>query len=357
MESFIDRTKVADDLINACFIVDDTPVNATYWAQLQQSAAGYDTPDTGWATRWRDMAPASLLRVKDAERFADMIEEFGIRGKFTCLPCPAALGRVDQAVRGFSDDDLKRILSIIRDRIAKQMDITPEVLTHTQPYDPETGARLPHAETFWLTHLCVTGQAEKLRAYLRHAWKILSNVGIRARGLTVGGMSDFSGIAQGKSLACGDGRDVLGEALIAIEREFNPKVHASFIYTGAPSYTEEGKRKRAPETVFKAGDGAVVHELQSIVDDPIFPVILGPCDVVAKTTDALISPGLDRGLLVDEAESGRAVVFTVHCQTLVALDSGVGLDIMHEVCRRLKERYGKRLVWHTALELCSAIGV
>lgn len=345
-----------DTPIRACFIVDDMPINATYWAQAQKSAIGFTPAESGWATRWRDMAPTSRLRVADAEAFADMIEELGIRGKFTFLPCPAGLGRVDQCVRGFPDRDLARIISIVRDRIAKRMDITPEVLTHTQPYDPESGARLPHAETFWLTHLCVTGQTEKLRDYLRHAWKILHNVGLHPRGLTVGGMTDYSDVARGKSLACGHGRGVLGRALLEVEREFDHTVRTSFIYTGAPSYTKRGKRLRSPECVYKDRRGAKVFELQSIQEDPVLPVILGPSNAVRKTTDRLISPDLKRGWLVKEAESGKALVFTVHCQTLGALGTGAGVKIMRETCRRLKQRYGARLKWHTALELCKAIG-
>lgn len=342
--------------IHACFIVDDTPINGTYWQRLQQTAFGYKASETGWATQWRTMAGSALWRVADAHAFADMVEALELRGKFTFLPCPGGLGRVDRAVRGYGDAELKELIAVVRDRIAPAFDITPEVLTHSMAIDPDTGALLPHGETAWLSHLCNTRQADALRAYIGAAYTILRNVGLEPRGLTTGGMEDLSGIAEGRSVLHGHGRDVLGEALLAVEREVDASRTATFLYTGSPPGSDASRRRRVPERIHTSADGGAVFEIHSIVDDPIYPVLLGPADRAAATTDALVTADLSAGLWIDEADAGRVLCFTVHAQTLMAQGTGAGLSIIREACRRLRDRYGQRLVWHTATELCALLG-
>lgn len=342
-----------DPPVHACLIVDDTPANGSYWQRAQQNAMGFATSDTGWAENWRDMATAAWFRAEDARAFADFVEEFGVRGKFTVLPCPAGLGRIDRSVRGYPDAELKGFLSVVRERIAGRFDITPEVLTHSMAYDPETEGLLPHCETAWVTHLCASRQREKLEAYLRHGCRILPNVGLEPRGLTTGGMEDLSGIGAGKSVLHGHYREVLGEAWLAVLQEFSPAMQTTFLYTGSPPVSESSRSTRMPESVYRSPEGGTVFEIHSIVDDPAYPVLRGRVDRVESATDALVSADLERGLWIDEAEAGRALVFTVHAQTLNAMNTGAGLRIVREAVRRLRERYGSRLVWKTAMELCA----
>src|SRR6187549_1931725 len=100
-----------DKPLYACLLVDDPPSNATYWARIQQLAMGYVPADRGgWGTNWRNLEPAAWFRPEDARSFADVIQEFGVRGKFTLLPCPAGLGRIDQSVRGYGDANLAELL-------------------------------------------------------------------------------------------------------------------------------------------------------------------------------------------------------------------------------------------------------
>ena len=335
--------------------MDDVPANASYWARLQQHAFGFKPSEVGWGENWRSMEPASLFRPEYARGFADFIEEFGVRGKFSFLPCPAGLGRVDRSVRGFKDSELRDLISVVRDRISKQMDITPEVLTHSMALDPETGALLPHAETAWVSHLCATRQMDKLKAYLHHGYTILRNVGLEPHGVTTGGMVDVSGIAKGELVYSGHHRDVLAEALLSVERKFRPRLKRTFLYTGSPPVGQRNKKRRAPTRVFESATG-VVWDVHSPGSDPLFDVLHGPHDRVERTTDAMISRDLSKGLFVEEAEAGRALVFTVHAQTLMSMNTGTGIMILREVCRRLRDRFGRRLVWHTADELCEKMG-
>lgn len=345
------------DTINACLIVDDFPANASYWVREQQTAFGYEPSATGrFGTNWRNLAKAPLFPVALVREFADFVDEFDVKGKFTVLPFPAGLGRLDRSVRGYSDEELTELLDLVRERIAPRFDITPEVLTHSMALDPKTEALLPHAETAWVTHLSTAGRQDELREYLRFGFAVLKNVGITARGVTMGGMSDPSGIAEGKSLLRGDHREGLAEALIAVEREFCPEVATTFLYTGAPPVTEAGRTMGVSETIYTTPDGARVFELRSdVCGDPLLGVFRGQ-DIVESETDKFVSADLASGVLIDCAEAARPVVFTVHSQTLMSLNTANGFSILRQAIRRLHERYGRRLLWQTSLELFDAVG-
>jgi len=341
---------MADKPVYACLIVDDVPSNPTYWWRYQQTAFGYEVPEIGFGGPWRELAKAPYFPASAAEAFADFVEECDVRGKFTLLPCPAGHGRLDRGVRSIPDAELAGVLRVVRNRLASRFDITPEVLTHAMALDIETEALLPHAESAWLSHLCRTGQIEPLIAYLRHGWAILHNVGVRPRGLTVGGMSDPSNIAEGDLLYNGRHRDVLGQALLAVEREFDPGVQESFVFIGTELLSERAKRLCAPDVVYTTLTGERVYELNSNVGEPFLDIWYGGGDPEGAT-NALVTPDLAGGKLIDEAEAGRAIVITTHAQTLNSVNTRRGLNVLREAVRRLGQRYAGRLKWLTPLEL------
>jgi hypothetical protein len=341
--------------IPACLVVDDFPLNASYCRRAQVEALGYRVARGPWARGWRRQRQALFMPAPLLEEFADLVEELGVRGKFSVLPCPAGWGRMDRSVRNLPDRDREALLGIVRRRIAPRFEITPEVLTHTLALDLRTGALLPHTESAWLTRLAADGRQAELRAYLRRAWEVLDNLGFRPRGTTVGGMEDVSGIGGGRSLLAGDCREALAKALLAVQAEFARPAPAMFMYTGSPPTLPPSRATLAPDEVF-ASRGRTVFELHSIGDDPLLGVLGGRGDA-RREAARLVSPGLDSGWFVRHAEAGHALVITVHSATLHSRGTGLGLRVLREALRRLRERYGRRLEWMTPLELIARIGV
>ncbi len=341
-----------NDPIFASVFIDDPPINATWWWRLQQLAFGFTPPDTGWGRNWRNLESAPRFRLTDIHGLADWIDESGVRGKFTLIPCPAGHGRLDRAVRSYSASELAELLTVVRERIAPRMDLTPEVLTHTMALDTESGALLPHSETAWVSHLAGSGQHDALVRYLRHGYTILRNVGLRPHGLTVGGMSDPSGIANGKLVYQGFHLAPLGRALLSVEQGFDRSVTDSFIWCGAPPLGEAARDRRVPEIRFDDPACGRVFTPYAI-DDIAFGTLHGDADL-ASEIDRLISPDLERGTLVADAEAGKIISFVLHTQTLNSRNTGQGLTLAREVTRRLSQRYGKRLIWRTPSELCAA---
>ena len=75
------------------------------------------------------LMPNSLLRD-----FADLCDEYGVRGKFSVLPMPCCLGGIDGQLNHVPPRHLSEFLRLVRKRIAPRFDITPEILTHLAAY-------------------------------------------------------------------------------------------------------------------------------------------------------------------------------------------------------------------------------
>ena len=342
--------------INACLIIDDAPINASYWWRRQQTERGFSPPEIAYGQPWRSQADAAMMSIALFEAIADFAEAFDVRGKMTLLPRPAGLGRVDQSVQGFTRAQLDAILDIYRSRLAARFDITPEVLTHTLAIDTATGELLPHSETAWVSALARDGKMDELIRYFTDAYVILQNAGLEPHGTTVGGMNDPSGIAGDEMIIHGHHLECLSQALWAVERDTStrqsPPPDMTFMHVGTGPRTPRGHDAGLPERVTDFSDGGHAWSItMNSPDDPLAPLFGGTGDVDA-VTDAMVGPGLDSGWWIDEAEAGRAIVVNVHGQTLGSRNTHLGLKALTEAVRRLTERYGDRLCWCTTRELC-----
>ena len=62
----------------------------------------------------------------------------GIRGKFSLIPFPAGVGRIDKGFPGFPERGLADWLRVAKEIIWPNFDLTPEMLTHTRVVDLKT---------------------------------------------------------------------------------------------------------------------------------------------------------------------------------------------------------------------------
>ena len=91
------------------------------------------------------------MPVVHTESFTREVAEFclehDVKGKYSVVPCPAGLGRIDHGLPMFSKAQQKSWLQICRDLIMPNYDITPEMITHTYVADLET--LVPIDFNFW----------------------------------------------------------------------------------------------------------------------------------------------------------------------------------------------------------------
>ncbi len=158
-------------------IIDDSAplVNVNYFWLRDRIA------QTGQYQRWEDVpvvTPEFFTR-----EFAEWCAENGVKGKFSVIPCPAAIGRIDEGFPLFTREQLSSWLTMCREVIAPNFDITPEMLTHSFVVDLKTLKPLESRiwEQFEWQQL---DDLELTVEYIKLACKILDNVGLPPEGVT-----------------------------------------------------------------------------------------------------------------------------------------------------------------------------
>lgn len=174
------------DRVPLSLIIDDSTVliNLNYFFNRDYNIAFQGD------RRWEDMPvvhPESFTR-----EWAQWCAEQGVKGKFSIVPCPAGIGRIDQDLPLFSRAQQESWLQMCRQIIMPHFDITPEMLTHTFVLDLETMQPLPNRiwEQYHWNNL-PTDQEELVTDYIALSCRILHNVGLTPTGVTSpGGFGD-----------------------------------------------------------------------------------------------------------------------------------------------------------------------
>lgn len=262
------------------------------------------------------------------DRFADLVETTGIRGKFSVVPYPFGLGRVDQEVEGVSPLDLRHFLDVVRERLAPYLDISPEVLTHWNALDLGTGRLLP-----WWEHVWSRRQTrETLAPYLTLALEILGAVDLPASGMT--SPWDFGAEVETD----------YAEALLDAQRAVNGRrLTWYFLHTDAMS------RHVAPRvTVLRPALGeAVINVVACDREDFGAPLWRGD----DPRPDALLTADGRGGRLAEVIRAGGPAVFHTHWQTIFGFGSNRGLDAIRLLAERLNTQFGDYTRWVRCQEL------
>ncbi len=165
------------DRVPVSIIIDDSSalVNLNYFFLRDRNA------HRGEQQRWEDVpvvTPESFTR-----EWAEWCGEHGVRGKFSVVPNPAGIGRVDQGLPLFGQAQLESWLKMCREVIVPSFDITPEMLTHTYVLDLETLRPLPSRiweQVEWSRFT----EDDHVDRYIALSCRILTNVGLPPSGVT-----------------------------------------------------------------------------------------------------------------------------------------------------------------------------
>jgi len=175
----VEIVRHALDRVPLSLNIDDSTVliNANYFWMRDRN------PVDGQNRRWQDVPvvhPESFTR-----EFFEWCRGQGVRGKFSVIPCPAALGRIDEGLPLFSRAQQGSWLRLCRELLAPAFDITPEMITHSVVVDPATCKPMPSGlwEQYDWARL-PEDQEELVTRYITTACRILSNVGLPPQGVT-----------------------------------------------------------------------------------------------------------------------------------------------------------------------------
>lgn len=280
------------------------------------------------------------LRPKDApERFLDafccVAESFGLKGKFSVVPMPGGIGRIDEELPGYSREEIRRWLTRVRLRLGGSFDFCPELLTHAGAIDLKTGKMTEEQENRW----SFRQNAETLTEYITFALRILKNAGIDATGVT--SPWDF-GVQNEDAYARAVGRAV--EA-VSGRRESWYFCRSAGSTPPIPwpgpwvSVREEGRRVVAiPGTV---SDGFWQTQDTTEASEAF----------IRRVADHYLTEDGRGGRIPEVLAAGGWPILTTHWQSLFSTGLETGLRALELVARRVRDLLGDRVEWTSFSEL------
>jgi len=168
-------------------IVDDScpVINLTYyWINQRQAWKAKFQPTGGFKAS--DGDPAQMHRVPKtipadfAVKWGEWCGAEGVKGKFSMVPYPAGIGRVDQGFPDFPQQDFTAWMKAYREAILPNFDLTCEMLTHTHVVDLKTW----QFTDVWEQYEWVDPPVEPLTDYIAAAMTLCRDAGFPCAGVT-----------------------------------------------------------------------------------------------------------------------------------------------------------------------------
>lgn len=275
--------------------------------------------------------PDSFVR-----RFAEWAQREGVRGKWSVVPFPACVGRLDRELPGWTPREVSDSLALVRNEMAPNFDIHPEMITHTRIIDLKTGHPVPQRDSKWMENWdwCSGRSVDEIAAYIAYALTILKNVDLRCDGFTTPGGFGAGALAQLSQAAFEAVRSVFG--------------------TEVPHYFRN---------LFDKGNESVAPRIEyaSAIDSPSAQCVASIYACTGDWTgnwdcsqqpdpDRFISADLSKGRIVDVIEREEPACILSHWTGVYYNGRELGFQAMQEIVRRIHGRY-KKVAWMKLADL------
>lgn len=314
-------------------IIDDSTclVNLNKFAIPQFAAVNPGKYDHYPWKSWPAEIPDDFVR-----KFADWGGENGVKGKYSIVPFPACVGRLDRVIPGWTQKELESSIQLVRERITPNWDIHPEMVTHTRIIDTKTGHPYPEISPRFMENWdwCNGRSADEIADYMSYALTILKNVGLPCEGVTTPG--GFGSKA----------RPQLAQATFESCR--------SVFKAEIPHYFRD---------LFASGDQSVAPIVQNASgldsDDPRCVVHIIGCTgdwtggwdcVTPKGADAFITEDGKSGRMVEVIQRGEPAIIVCHWTGIYWNGLEIGFEIFREVVKRLHATFD-HLQWMKLSEI------
>jgi hypothetical protein len=280
---------------------------------------------------WPREIPDAFLR-----EFGEWCGEHGVKGKFTVIPYPGCVGWLDRELPGWSRQELRASLKLVRELMAPRWDITPEMITHTRVIDTRSGRPLADAGAAGMENSYPQSKqsVDELADYLAYALRILKNCDLECAGITTPG---------------GFGNMVKAELSLAVQQAVGDVFPTEVPYYF--KYVVEGDGSTQPKLEHVQGaDG----------DHPKLTV-----NVPAGTGDWFGDWDGDRpceaqryanqdataGRMVELIERGEPAVILCHWPGMYTNGTKRGFAELKKVVTALEERFRDRTLWMKSSEI------
>ena len=307
--------------IPVCLIVDDpAPIISVY----HEHAESKTTKDG------RALVPTFSNALLD--RFCDVVERRGIKGKFSIVPMPGNKGDIINGLDGVEKDELDAWLNTVKTRLLPAFSVGPEMLTHHQAVDLATGKALPLNERDWAAEQ----NEETLMPYIAKALGILKESGFSPLGVT--SPWDF-GI----------------EVEQAYEKSISAAVHD--VCGAKDAWFFLRTRRGVPNAkpwIALAEQGRMLISIPATTHDKIWQTIDTTDtsdEYVSRVADEIITADGRGGEAVWVIENGGYPLILTHWQSLMSNGLGTGIRVLDEIARRINEHFADRVEWMSFEEI------
>jgi hypothetical protein len=316
-------------------IIDDSTclVNLNRFAMPQFDAAWNGSREV-YQRDWRSWP----VEIPDAfvRKFGEWCAEHGVKGKYSIVPYPSCVGRLDRELPGWTRSEVAESIALVRDLLMPNWDIHPEMVTHTRVVDLKTGHPYPDTSPAFMENWdWTTGKSvDEIAAYQAYALQILHNVDLPCEGITTPG---------------GYGGRALPELAQATLESVRDVFRAEIPHYFRHLY-DDGDESVAPRVEYASGlDGR----------DPRCVVSIIGCtgdwtggwdNVEPEGADRFIAADLQSGRMVDVITRGEPAMMVCHWTGIHWNGEERGFRVFQEVVRRLHERFDN-LIWMKLSEL------
>jgi hypothetical protein len=310
-------------------IIDDSTclVNLNRFAMPQFDEA-FGGKNKAYHKDWR----AWPAEIPDAfvRKFGEWAAAEGVKGKYSVVPYPACVGRLDRTLPGWTQRELNESLDLVRRVMAPNWDLHPEMVSHTRVIDTKTGHPYPdHSLKFMENWEWTVGKSvDELADYLAYALRIFKNAGLPCEGITTPG-----GFGTGA-------RPQLAQATLQVVRE----VYGTEIPHYFRDLHDRGTESVAPRVEYASGlegpDPRCVVSILACTGD-----WTGGWDCETPGgVDKFITADLQGGRMVEVIQRGEPAFMLAHWTGVYWNGQELGFRIFQETVRRLHARFNN-LIW------------
>ncbi|MEI6500221.1 MAG: hypothetical protein WCP21_04250 [Armatimonadota bacterium] len=278
--------------------------------------------------------PNSML-----ERFCNLADEFDLRGKFSIVPRPGAAGSINSQIEGVPVEEMHAWLDLARRRVVPRFDVTPEMITHDWAIELATLRPLAENEHDWSQHQTV----ETLRPYIAFALGELKQAGFDATGVT----SPWSfGIGVEHAYA---------RAILEAQQQVYGRQDTWYFlrFSDAVDTTAQVMIRETDDLGTRRSCVSVI----ATCSDFIWQTIDTPrtdAEYIGEVADRYLTADGKAGRIRDIVDGGGEVVLCTHWQSLFSNGTMAGLQVLADVCRRVRETLGDAVRWTKCSELAAA---
>jgi hypothetical protein len=261
------------------------------------------------------------------DRYCDVVDRWGIAGKFSIVPAPGGQGDILQGVAG--DPAATRAwMETAKRRLSRRFDFTPEGITHNLAVNLKSGGYFPQGESDWSQ----TQTRETLTPYLTHQLRMLRDAGIDATGVTSPWV--FGIKVEPEYIA----------AIVAAQQAvYNRRFSWYFLHM------IHDRPEVRPWVAFQEGDTTLVA-IASTVDDFWWATINSPrtdAAYVSEITDKMLTEDGRSGKIRRVLDAGGWPVLLTHWQSLFSNGLETGLSVLDELGRRVRATLADEVEWVT----------